>query len=124
MPTFSWEPLDFLEALEVPPVEEEYGAAYRYLVSRASVFLSLTIWPLNCDVEIVVGNARGAEPLVRLNLLDCPGARVIRDDERTYIEFCAAKVFGGRFDQTYTPPYGFRMQIEPFIQISTFLYPV
>lgn len=123
MPTFSWEPLDFLEALEVPPVEEEYGISYRYLVSRASVFLSLTIWPLNCDVEILLGNA-GAEPLVRLNLLDCPGARVMRDDGRTYIEFCAAKVFEGRFDQTHTPPYGFRLQIEPFIQISTFSYPV
>lgn len=124
MPTFSWEPLDFLEALEVPPVEEEYGISYRYLVSRASVLLSLTIWPLNCDVEILLGNARGAEPLVRLNLLDCPGARVMRDDERTYIEFCAAKVFGGRYDQTHTPPYGFRLQLEPFIQISTFSYPV
>ncbi|KGB90927.1 hypothetical protein FEP63_04170 [Burkholderia multivorans] len=124
MPTFSWEPLDFLEALEVLPVEEEYGASYRYHVSRGSGFLSLTIWPLKCDVEILLGNARGAEPLVRLNLFDCPGARVVRDDERTYIEFCAAKVFGGRFDQTHTPPYGFRLQIEPFIQLSTFSYPV
>ncbi|PRF62494.1 hypothetical protein C6Q28_09730 [Burkholderia multivorans] len=72
----------------------------------------------------MLGNARGAEPLVRLNLFDCPGARVVRDDERIYIEFCAAKVFGGRFDQTHTPPYGFRLQIEPFIQLSTFSYPV
>jgi hypothetical protein len=34
MPQFSWEPLDFLEALEVVPIEEEYGISYRYLLAR------------------------------------------------------------------------------------------
>jgi hypothetical protein len=124
MPNFSWEPLDFLEALEVTPIEEEYGISYRYLVSRAPVFLSLTIWPLNCDVELLLKNEGITEPLLRLNLLDCPGARVVRDDCRTYIEFSAAKLFEGRYDCADAPPYGFRLQIQPFIQVSTFSYPV
>ncbi|VWC51946.1 hypothetical protein [Burkholderia lata] len=124
MPNFSWEPLDFLEALEVVPVVGEYGIYYQYLVSRAPLSLSLTIWPLDSDVEILFKNEGAAEPFVRLNLLDCPGARVIRDDRRTYIEFSAARVFGGRFDHAHTPPYGFQLQIQPFIQMSTFSYPV
>ncbi|WP_071763209.1 hypothetical protein [Burkholderia ubonensis] len=124
MPNFSWEPLDFLEALEVVPIEEEYGISYRYLVSRAPLFLSLTIWPLDCDIELLLKNEGIAEPFVRLNLLDCPGARVVRDNQRTYIEFSTARLFGGRYDHAHTPPYGFQLQIKPFIEISTFSYPV
>jgi len=116
--------MDFLEALDVVPIEEEYGISYRYLVSREPLFLSLTIWPLNCDVELLLKSEGTTEPLVRLNLLNCPGARVVRDSQGTYIEFSAAKLFFGRYDHTDAPPYGFRLQVQPFIQVTTFSYPV
>lgn len=124
MPNFSWEPLDFLEALEVVPVEEEYGISYRYLVMRGSVFLQLSIWPLDGDVELLLSCEGMVEPLIRLNLLECPGARVIRDHQGASIEFSAAKSFGGRYDHADAPPYGFRLQVQPFIQVTTFSYPV
>jgi hypothetical protein len=124
MPNFSWEPLDFLEALDVVPIEEEYGISYRYLVSRGPLFLSLTIWPLNCDVELLLRSGEVTEPLVRLELLGCLGARVVRDKQGTYIEFSAATLFHGRYDHADAPPYGFRLQVQPFIQITTFSYPV
>ena len=79
MPNFSWEPLDFLEALEVVPVEERYGISYRYLVTRGSLSLRLSIWPLDGDVELLLSCKGMAEPLVHLDLLECPGARVVRD---------------------------------------------
>lgn len=124
MPNFKWEPLDFLEALDVVPVEEEYGISYQYLLSRGTLSLSLTIWPLTCDVELLLKSGEISEPLVRINLLDCPGARVVRDIEGTFIEFSAAKLFQGRYDYTDAPPYGFRLQVQPFIQVTTFSYPV
>jgi hypothetical protein len=120
MPNFSWEPLDFLEALEVAPVEEEYGISYRYLVSRGLVSLKLTIWPLDGDVELLLNCEGMAEPLVRLNLTECPGARVVRDKQGRSIEFSAAKSFGGRYDHTDAPPYGFRLHVQPFMQVTTF----
>jgi len=43
MPQFSWEPLDFLEALEVVPTVEESGISYRYLLKRAPITLDLTV---------------------------------------------------------------------------------
>jgi hypothetical protein len=124
MPNFSWEPLDFLEALEVVPVEKEYGISYRYLLTRGSVSLQLSIWPLDGDVELPLTYEGMTEPLVRLNLLECPGARVVWGHQDTSIEFSAAKSFGGRYDHADAPPYGFRLQIQPFIQVTTFSYSV
>lgn len=123
MTQFSWEPLDFLEALEVVPTEEEYGISYRYLLARTPVSLDLTIWPLAGDVALLLSCEGIPEPLVNLNLLDSPGARVTRDKQGTFIEFAAAKLFEGRYDHRDTPPYGFRLQVQPFIQVTTFSYP-
>jgi len=123
MPQFSWEPLDFLEALEVVPIEEEYGISYRYLLARAPLTLDLTIWPLTGDVALLLACDGVAEPLARLNLLGSPGARVVQGEQGTFIEFAAAKLFEGRYDHRDTPPYGFRLHVEPFIQITPFSYP-
>ena len=124
MPNFSWEPLEFLEALEVVPVEEEFGFSFRYLLSRQPVSLELTIWPFDGDVELLLRCEGMTQPLMHLNLLECPGARVVRGRQGTSIEFSAAKSFGGRYDHVDAPPYGFRLQVQPFIQVTTFSYPV
>ena len=124
MPNFSWEPLDFLEALEVVPVEEEYGISYRYLLSRGPISLDLTIWPLTGDVGLLLELEGAAAPLVHLNLLESPGARVVRDNQGTSIEFSAALLFEGRYNHGDAPPYGFRLQVQPFVQITTFSYPI
>lgn len=124
MPNFSWEPLHFLEALEVVPVEEEYGISYRYLVARGALSLKLSIWPFDSEVELMLSCEGMAEPLIRLKLIECPGARVVQDHQATSIEFSAAKLFGGRYDHADASPYGIRLQVQPFIQITTFSYPV
>jgi hypothetical protein len=123
MPQFSWEPLDFLEALEVVPIEEEYDISYRYLLAKAPITLDLTIWPLTGDVALFLACEGVAEPLVHLNLLESPGERVVRGGQGTFLEFAAAKLFEGRYDYRVPPPYGFRLQVQPFIQVSPFSYP-
>lgn len=124
MPQFSWEPLDFLEALEVVPIEEEYEISYRYFLTKAPVSLDLTIWPLSGDVALLLGCDGLPGPLVRLNLLESPGARVVRNKQEIYIEFAAGKLFERRYDHRDTPPYGFRLHVWPFIQVIPYSYPL
>ena len=113
MPEFSWEPLDFLDAFGVVPVGEEYGISYSYSVDRQPLNLSLTVWPMAGDVELAIRCEGLAEPVVLLNLLGSPGARVVTAKNGKFIEFAAANLFAGRYDNTRPPPYGFRLQLEP-----------
>lgn len=124
MPEFSWEPLDFLDALGVVPVGEEYGISYSYSVERLPLNLSLTIWPMAGDVELAVRCEGVTEPVILLNLLGSPGARVVSGKEGKFIEFAAANLFAGRYDITRPAPYGFRLRLEPSWQVTAFSYDV
>lgn len=122
MPQFSWEPLDFLEAIEVVPIEEEDGISYRYLLSRDSISLDLMIWPLSGDIALSMVCEGVPDPIVFLNLSESPGARVVRDKRGTFIEFAAGKLFEGRYDYRDTPAYGFRLHVQPFLRVTAFSY--
>jgi hypothetical protein len=124
MPEFVWDPLSFLETLGVTPVEDEQGICYRYKVPRQGVTLELTVWPLDGDVCIELTCAQQPQPLLKVNLLSCPSARVLRDRRGQYVEFAATKAFAGRYDETSAAPYGFRLWLAPFVQIEPFSYPV
>ncbi|OWY29024.1 hypothetical protein CEJ42_12630 [Herbaspirillum robiniae] len=65
-----------------------------------------------------------AEPVIHLQLIDCPGARVINDKRGKFIEFSAANLFTGRYDTTSPAPYGFRLHLQPQLQVTTFAYAV
>lgn len=123
MAKFSWEPLDFLDALGVIPEEEEYGASFHYVVVRAPIRLELTVWPLNADVAVSLYCLPQVEPVLNLTLLDCPGARLVNDKRGKFIEFAAgANMFAGRYDFTAPAPYGFRLWVEPYVQVEPFAY--
>lgn len=124
MPEFSWEPLDFLDALGVAPTGEEDGISYSYLVHRGPLTLALTIWVLDGDVGLEIRCEGMNEPIVQVNLLSSPGARVINDKRGKYIEFAAANLFTGRYDNTRPAPYGFRLFVEPNLQLTTVSYNV
>jgi len=124
MPEFSWEPLDFLDALGVVPVEEEDGISYKYQVDRHPLIVTLMIWPLAGDIELTMRCEGVSEPVVILNLLSSPGARVVNAKDGKLIEFAAANLFSGRYDNTRHAPYGFRLWVEPSLQVTTFSYGV
>lgn len=119
-----WNPVDFLQVLEVVPKEGEYGTHYLYDVERGGLRLHLAVHPLERDVSIKIVCGEQVEPVVDLNLLDCPAARVVQDKRGQYIEFAGAKAFSGRYDQSDAPAYGFRLWITPYIQIEPFAYPI
>lgn len=122
MPELVWEPVDFLDLLGVAPDEAEYGASFHYVVHREDLRLELTVWPMSGDVAVRVYGSTQRQPVIDLNLLDCPGARVIDDKRGRFIEFAAANLFAGRFDHTVPAPYGFRVQVDPFVQVSPYAY--
>jgi hypothetical protein len=123
MPELAWNPVDFLQALDVVPVEGEYGTYYLYNVDRRGVRLELAVYPLESDVHIKIICSQQLEPVVNLQLLECPAARVTQDKRGQYIEFAAAKAFTGRYDETSAAAYGFRLWVSPFIQVEPFSYP-
>lgn len=122
MPEFSWEPLDFLDVLGVVPQEEEFGVSYHYAIIREHLRLELTVWVYNSDVDLSIYVRPQEQPVIRLNLLGCPGARVVNDKRGKFIEFAAANLLSGRFDAETAPPYGFRLWVEPAIRVEPFAY--
>ena len=122
MPQLDWEPLEFLELLGVAPKEEEFGTLYEYTLERGQFRLELKVWPLDSDIELKFYCAGQSEPVLNLNLLGCPGARVVDDKRGRFIEFAGANMFVGRFDRTAPAPYGFRLQVDPFIQVTPYSY--
>ncbi|RQO50972.1 hypothetical protein DBV14_17740 [Variovorax sp. KBW07] len=74
------------------------------------------------DVTVSVYCSTQRQPVMNLNLLDCPGARVVDDKRGKFIEFAAANPFVGRFDNTAPAPYGFRVQVDPFVQVTPYAY--
>ncbi|WP_254791936.1 hypothetical protein [Achromobacter sp. NFACC18-2] len=120
MTRFHWEPLDLLEFLGVSPAEAEGGTSYRYVLEQPPLSLVLTIWPLEGDVEVAIRCADMREPVVHFHLLSCPGVRVIDDKWGKFIEFAAANLFAGRVHIGQPAPHGFRLRVEPNLQITTF----
>lgn len=119
-----WEPLDFLEVLGVAPVEGEYGTYYEYVIKREACRLEVKVWPLDSDIRVSLFVVDQNEPIFDANLLDCQGARVVSDKRGRYIELAPANVFFGRYEKDDTPAFGFRIQVDPFIQVSPFSYDV
>lgn len=123
MPELAWNPVDFLQVLEVVPEEGEYGTAYHYDSERRGIRLQLSVYPLDRDVSIDISCGQQESPVVKLRLVDVPAARVIEDKQGQYIEFAGAKAFAGRYDETSAPAYGFRLWVRPIMQIEPFAYP-
>ena len=122
MSAFAWEPLDFLDVLGVGPVEEDSAISYRYTLDQGPLHLTLTIWPMQGDVELALRCQGFNEPVIHLNLLNCPGARIVDDKRGKYIEFAAANLFAGRYDNSRPAPYGFRLRVEPSFQVTAYSY--
>ena len=123
LPELAWNPVDFLQVLEVVPEEGEYGTAYHYDLERRGIRLQLSVFPLDRDVFIKMFCGQQEAPVVNLRLIDVPAARVVDEKLGQYIEFAGAKAFAGRYDETSAPAYGFRLWVVPFVQIEPFAYP-
>lgn len=120
---FQWDALDFLELLGcAPEVDDEYGISSEYVVQRGALRLTITIWPLDLEVQLSMHMASQDEALIHLRLIGTPGARVVNDKRGKFIEFAAANLFSGRFDLTTPAPYGFRVWADPYFKVEPYAY--
>jgi hypothetical protein len=124
MPPLAWNPVDFLEVLDVVPVEGECGTSYVYRLTRNEVRVELAVYPFESDIALKIYFGQQSTPVINLQLLDCPAARVVRDKQGDCIEFAAANAFSGRHDETTAARYGFRFRVRPFVQVEPYTYPV
>ncbi|MGE5651528.1 MAG: Ypar14, superfamily integron cassette [Bacillota bacterium] len=122
MPQLVWEPVDVLSVLEVAPEIAEYETSHRYVIEQAGVKLQVTIWQYDSDVEILLWVDSLPEPVLRYNLLGCPGIRVVEGKRGSFLEFAAANSFTGRYDGYSPMPYGLRLWIKPQILLEPFVY--
>ncbi len=122
MPQLVWDPVDVLSVLEVVPDIAEYETSHRYVVEQAGVKLQVTIWHYDSDVEILLWAGSLPAPVLRYNLLGCPGIRLVEDKRGSFLEFAAANSFTGRYDGYSPMPYGLRLWIKPQILLEPFVY--
>lgn len=123
MPALAWNPVDVLDLLEVVPVEGEYGTSYLYRLERSGVRLELAVYPCDGDVSLKISCGHQSEPFINLQLLECQAVRVVQDKRGRCMEFSAPKAFAGRYDESSAAPYGFRLWVQPYLQVEPYSYP-
>jgi hypothetical protein len=117
-----WNQYEFIECLEVlPAVDEEYETNHVFRVEKDGLILILTIYQYSGDVYFDLKRDGIEEPVFRMRLIDCPGARYLSTkDGKEYLEFAPSKSFGGRYDGESPIPMGVRIAVNPHIQIELF----
>ena len=117
-----WDQCKFIECLEViPEVDEEYETNHLFRVEKDGLRLVLTIYQCSGDVYFDLFREGIEEPVFRMKLLGCPGARFVSTKEgREYLEFAPAKSFGGRYDGESPIPVGVRVAVNSHIQVELF----
>ena len=115
-----WSDADVAACLEVLPDYDEDGDCYTYVVASDGLRLELHISPFAEDVALTLYRDGVGAPVFSVRLVDCEAVRHVTERTGEYLEFAPAKCFGGRYDDSVTMPFGFRLAVKPSIQISLF----
>ena len=121
MPEFVWNETDFIECLGVIPTVEEHGMAHHFVTHRNGLRLELSVYQYDAQVWFSLYREESSHPLFRVGFENSPGARLVRNrNSQDYIEFAAAKIFGGRYDGASVIPMGIRLSVDPDFNIQFF----
>lgn len=115
---FEWDETDFLTVLEVEPQIEEPGLSYLFAVEKAGLRLEMCVFPYEGDVSIILYQSGVERPVLRLRLVECLGARRVKDNRGEFLEIADAQSFGGRYQAEAAVPFGMRVWVNPSIQIE------
>ena len=115
-----WDEADFISCLETVPEVDDYATSHRFTVAQDGVTLEITIWQYDGDVSIKLTRVGAKTPLFEVTLIDCAGARLVRDAAGERLEFAPAKAFGSRYDGQSPPPFGVSVAVKPSIAIRLF----
>lgn len=128
MPQLNWDKLDFLEYLEVQPIEGEYETYYGYGVDQNDMRLAVVVRQFESTIEVSVMRISTNVTIVSLTAFVRGIAKYVNDKRGKYLEFTDCIIGPDRFwYQTVhnifdraTYPHGVTIHIEakPDIQVS------
>jgi hypothetical protein len=117
---FVWNEYEFVECLGVVPEVSEHDASHTFKVERDGLRLELNVSQYDGDVYLSLHREGIETPVFSMRLIDCDGARYVRDKRGDFLEFAPAKSFGSRYDGRSPAPFGFRVYAEPHIKVEVF----
>ena len=82
--------------------------------------LDLKVWQYDGDIFIELFREGIDISIFQMRMLDCPGARYVKNRKDDYLEFAATKSFGSRYDGESVIPFGVRLTVNPCIRIELF----
>ena len=116
-----WNEYDFVECLGVLPKLGEYETSHFYKVEKDELRLELTVEQYDGDIFIELFRGNIEHSVFHMRMLDCPGARYVKNKSGAeYLELAAAKSFGNRYDGESVIEFGVRISVNPHIRIELF----
>ncbi len=116
-----WNEYDFVECLGVLPKVEEYETSHFYKIEKDGLRLEITVFQYDGDIFIDLFRDDIEPSIFRMRMIDCPGARYVKNrGGAEYLELAAAKSFGSRYDGESVIPFGVRLTVNPHIRIELF----
>jgi hypothetical protein len=121
MPKLVWNETDLIECLGVLPEIDEGATGHHFTVYRDGLKLLLSVYQYSAEVWLSLLRSEAQDSLITIRMIDCTGARYVKNRrDRDYLEFAAAKVFGGRYDGESAILMGLRLTVDPDFKIELF----
>jgi len=120
MAGFVWNEYEFVECLGVLPEVSEHDVSHTFRVERDGLRLELNVSQYDGDVFLHIFREGIETPVFALRLIDCAGARYVKEKHGDFLEFAPAKSFGSRYDGRSPIPFGFRVSVHPHISVEMF----
>jgi hypothetical protein len=114
-----WDQTDFIWALEVNPVSDEYGN-YHFTVEKHELRLQLTITELTHDISFFLYKIDLPDPIFSMRMYNCPRALLVPDENGDYLEFASANVYSDQYEKDWNVPIGVRLRAKPQIRITLY----
>ena len=116
-----WNDYDFVECLGVLPKIGDYETSHFYKVEKNGLRLEITLFQYDGDIYIELFQENFEYSIFQMRMLNCPGARYVKNKDGTeYLELAATKSFGNRYDGKSIIEFGVRLAVNPNIRIELF----
>ncbi|MFC1743515.1 Ypar14, superfamily integron cassette [Candidatus Riflebacteria bacterium] len=115
-----WDEVKFLEFFAIEPEVGDYEVSHYYKIEKDGLLLEVTINQYSGDVYLELCHTVTESTIFQIKITDCQMIKLIKSRDGEYLEIAPGKVFGNRYDEDFTIPYGIRLKLNPHICISMF----
>lgn len=97
MPQLKWDPTDFIECLEVVPINDSYDAELIYKVERNELVLTLTMWQHESVLKFNLASANTGNTITEFCLVLPMPVEFVKERGREFLLFKRSVVSPSRF---------------------------